>query len=124
MLDIVGLIAFAVSLSIILALSYSVIAFGVKNKNLASELVQLKLDKIALLDKLEKEINARESRNLEQTDGFVKFLSESRDWAFKYIEDVQKAIGAVKVSASFGKVSEESLVELFNFLPEQQGENK
>jgi hypothetical protein len=122
-MDIVGLISFSVFLILLVAISYAAITFGVKTKRLAAENAQLKIDKIVLIDSLEKAIQAKESQSVEQTDGFVKFLSESRDWAFKYIEDVQQAIGAVKVSASFGKVSEESLVELFNFLPEQQGEN-
>ncbi len=122
MLDIVGLISFVVFLVLLAVVSYTAIAFGLKNKKLAAEVVQLKLDKLSLISRLEKEMDAKESVSLEQTDGFVKFLSESRDWAFKYIEDVQQAIDAVKVSASFGKVSEESLTELFNFLPESNKE--
>jgi hypothetical protein len=27
--------------------------------------------------------------SIENTEGFLRFMSESRDWAFKYIEDVQ-----------------------------------
>ena len=38
---------------------------------------------------LEKQI---EQLNLKESDGFVKFLSTSRDWAFEYIEEVQKAL--------------------------------
>lgn len=80
------------------------------------------LDRVVLSKKLESEVDARQATSIEKTDGFIKFLSESRDWAFEYIENVQQAIGAVKTSASFGKVSEESLIKLFAFLPEQQGE--
>jgi hypothetical protein len=35
--------------------------------------------------------------NVEQSEGFLNFISQSRDWAFEYIEDVQEAI------AEFGK---------------------
>ncbi len=122
-MDIIGLVAFSVFLILLVAISYAAIVFGVKSKKLASENAQLKIDKIVLIDKLTELVNEKESKSIEQTDGFVKFLSESRDWAFKYIEDVQQAIGAVKVSASYGKVSEESLEKLLSFLPEQQGEN-
>jgi hypothetical protein len=122
-MDIIGLISFSVFLILLLVLSYATIAFGVKSKRLTAENAQLKIDKIVLIDKLQEFINAKESQSIEQTDGFVRFLSESRDWAFKYIEGVQQAIDAVKVSVSFGKVSEESLEKLFSFLPEQQGEN-
>jgi hypothetical protein len=123
-MDIIGLISFIVFLIILCAVAYTAMTFGLKNRKLSKEVLQLKLDKLALLNSLEKEIEKNQSHSLENTDGFVKFLSESRDWAFKYIEDVQQAIDAVKVSVSYGKVSEESLERLFAFLPEQQGEIK
>ncbi len=37
---------------------------------------------------------------IEQSDGFVKFLSDSREWAFNYIEDVQKQISDFRSSVS------------------------
>ncbi len=122
-MDIIGLISFSVFLVILVALSYTAIAFGLKNRKLVVEIVQLNIDKAILISKLDKALNAKDAQSLEKTDGFVKFLSESRDWAFQYIEKVQQAIDAVKVSASYGQVSEESLLELFNLLPEnKQGE--
>lgn len=30
---------------------------------------------------------------IENSEGFLRFVSESRDWAFKYIEDVQESLG-------------------------------
>ena len=32
------------------------------------------------------------TKELSETDGFVKFISQSRDWAFQYIEEVQTAL--------------------------------
>lgn len=123
MFDVVGLISFIALLIILFAVSYAAIIFGVKSKKLASEIVQLHLDKIALLDKLDKEINANESKSLEQTDGFVRFLSESREWAFSYIENVQQAISELKISVENGYEQEQELIKLFSFLPEnKQGE--
>ncbi len=58
----------------------------------ASLLEQADIDRLLLARRLEQELNTRDSTKLEQTEGFVKFISESRDWAFKYIEDVQAAI--------------------------------
>jgi hypothetical protein len=58
----------------------------------ASLLEQADIDRLLLARRLEQELNTRDSTKLEQTEGFVKFISESRDWAFKYIEDVQQAI--------------------------------
>ncbi len=121
-MDILGLISFSVFLVLLVIMSYAVIVFGIKARKLSAQIAQLNVDKILLLDRLEKALDAKESQSIEKTDGFIKFLSESRDWAFTYIEDVQKAIDAVKVSVSYGKASEESLEKLFSFLPEQQGE--
>ena len=123
MLDIVGLISLIVLLVIILITSYTSIVFGMKNKKLAADVVQLSLDKVALLAKLEKEVEANQSKTLEQTDGFVKFLSESRDWAFEYIEKVQASIESLKVAVQNGSEIEEELAQLFSHLPDNK-ENK
>ena len=59
----------------------------------------------AITDKLQANVNANivrseytralqeiENMKLEKSDDFVKFLSNSRDWAFEYIEDAQEKI--------------------------------
>jgi hypothetical protein len=59
----------------------------------------------ALTQKLQSEINLNivkgefskvlqevENIKLEKSDDFIKFLSDSRDWAFTYIEDAQEKI--------------------------------
>lgn len=119
-MNIIELISFIVFLVILVAVSYAAIAFGVKSRKQVAEIVQLKIDKTALLEHLEKAINQNESKSLEQTDGFVKFLSESRDWAFKYIEDVQNTIVEVKNNWGNGNQMEESIEKLFTFLPENK----
>ena len=40
---------------------------------------------------LEKKVS-QESEKIEQSDGFLKFVSDSRDWAYAYIESVQEEI--------------------------------
>lgn len=57
-----------------------------------------------------------ENIKLENTDGFLKFLSDSRDWAFQYIEEVQTAISEfdkevsprLEWAATFGMVGGEN----------------
>ena len=41
------------------------------------------------IEELQKELSTKE---LSETDGFVKFISQSRDWAFQYIEEVQTSL--------------------------------
>lgn len=58
-------------------------------KNLAGKVIQLTIDKKIILDNIEEKPL---ENNIEQTEGFVKFLSESREWAFEYIETVQSGL--------------------------------
>lgn len=82
---VLGSIVFVALLMIIITLSFSLKRLSVKFKKASAENFLLK-EKIA-------ELNDRgESKKLEQTEGFIKFISESRDWAFQYIEKVQIAI--------------------------------
>jgi hypothetical protein len=118
-MDILGLIGFLLILIALAAVSYTAIAFGFRNRKLSNEVIQLKLDKLALLNKLEQELSLRENKSIEQTDGFIKFLSESRDWAFTYIEDVQQAIQSLKISVESG-YTEEAMAKLFSLLPENK----
>jgi SOS-response transcriptional repressor LexA len=41
------------------------------------------------MDEIEKQY---ELAKMSESDGFVKFLSDSREWAFTYIEEVQEAL--------------------------------
>lgn len=72
---------------------------------------------------LQEELDKRDNVSIEQTDGFVKFLSESRDWAFDYIENVQNSIQQLKNSVESGYEIEEELAKLFSLLPNNE-ENK
>lgn len=119
-MDIIGLISFTVFLVVLVAVSYAAIAFGINSRKQAAEIVQLNIDKIALLRQLEKALNEKDNQSLEQTDGFVKFLSESRDWAFDYIEKVQSSIQKLKTSIESGYATEEEMLELFSFLPNNE----
>jgi hypothetical protein len=70
-------------------LAFEVIRVKILNRGLFKKTVQAELDLLAVSDKLNKVIL---EHNAEKTDGFLKFMSESRDKAFGYIEDVQAAI--------------------------------
>ncbi len=77
----------------------------IKNKTLLLTLLQERIDKNIIIDKIRKDLD--KSKPIEQTDGFIKFISESRDLAFSYIEQAQKGI------SKFVK-NTESEIEYFN----------
>lgn len=89
---IIDLIAYGVFVVIATLLTVSNLKLRSKKKLLAEELLQQTLDKMALLQHIEKLTAEASSKDIEQTDGFLKFVSDSRDWAFEYIETVQTAL--------------------------------
>jgi hypothetical protein len=117
------LIAFSVFIvGFVIVLAVNVKLF-LKNRKLYSEMLQLGLDRAMLLEKIEKLAPA--SSQIEQTEGFVKFLSQSRDWAFEYIEGVQSALQDFElamISKNDEKI-ENALNNLKSFLPDNEEEN-
>lgn len=87
------LIAFSIFIVVFfVVLSHNFILARKKRKLLAI-IVQLEVDKNILYEKLAEAMVLKDSKiEVEQSEGFLNFISESRDWAFKYIEDVQQAI--------------------------------
>ena len=80
------------------ALLVAVIRYAVLNakyRKTLLELVQSRIDKGIYLDFYEKNILKSKELNsfdVDSQDAFIKFLSNSRDWAFSYIEDTQNVI--------------------------------
>ena len=120
MIDVVDLIAFAVMAIIIALLVALNIRLSFKLRKFYSENLQLAADKITLLLQLDKLAETRDIKSVEDTQGFIKFLSESRDWAFNYIEDVQTGISEYVLALDNGDPDRiaESLEKLVGMLPE------
>jgi hypothetical protein len=85
-------IAFVFLVTVIVALIVSVINLKIKNRRLAAELLQSTIDHNIALTMLAEELKKNENVSVEKTDGFLKFISESRDLAFEYIEKVQDSL--------------------------------
>ena len=90
------LVLFIISMLVLSALVVDAIRLRIHNKNVFSALVQSEIDRKALGEKLKEVWGTKDQDSVEQTDGFLKFVSESRDWAFGYIEDVQKDLEDLK----------------------------
>jgi len=59
---------------------------------LAKEVVKLNIDNFILSEKLSEVADSVSSRPDPSSDAFLKFISDSRDWAYQYIDDVQEVI--------------------------------
>lgn len=71
------------------------IIIRIKNKQLFTLAAQAEIDRATVYSQA-KEIFKEEYEKAESNDGFIKFMSTSRDWAFQYIEDVQKDLYSLK----------------------------
>lgn len=60
-----------------------------KNRELFVKAAQAEVDKVTVYEQAQ-EIFKAEYEKSNTNDGFLKFMSTSRDWAFEYIEAVQK----------------------------------
>ena len=88
----IDFIIFLLTILVVVTLLISVVKLRLKNRKLAAELLQATLDQNILLTRLAEELKKKEEVSVEKTDGFLKFISDSRDMAFEYIETMQEAI--------------------------------
>jgi hypothetical protein len=115
------IIAFAlITLIAIGSLAYSAYSFF-RHKKLLKTVVELYIARSALEDMIANQALNKEE-HIDQNDGFVKFLSDSREWAFDYIDKVQQIIFVLKEKYDSKKALDEQLKELFNMLPENNKE--
>ena len=77
-------------LSILFAISYA-ITFR-KLGMVVESSAKLVVDNIALSNFIESKLEIDKSDQEVHKENFLKFLSDSRDWAFEYIEDVQSGL--------------------------------
>ncbi len=85
----IDLILIGILAATVIVLSALLIINKKERDALSDQAFQMFLDNQILLGKIEQH---SVSSDIEQTEGFVKFLSESRDWAFQYIETTQSEI--------------------------------
>lgn len=102
MIDLVNLATYITFAAITVVLLAAVYKTHRRAKRLANSLIQSEINSHVIKEKMEDLAIKIESFEMQKSDEFVKFLSESRDWAFQYIEDVQVAIAYLKNAMESG----------------------
>ena len=94
------------------------VVFKLKNNKLISVVAQLFIDKSVLSEEVER-LSFIVNNGPSIENDFIKFLSDSRDSAYEYIEEVQAAIEALYRAMESDKESEidKRYKELLKFLP-------
>ena len=89
-----GFLLFFITVSVSFAIAYIAILEKLKTVNVA--FVQLYMAHKTMEDLVESNMpNIFEQTNDAHKENFIKFLSESRDWAFEYIEQTQTVVQEV-----------------------------
>jgi hypothetical protein len=70
---------------------------ALKNRQLYVKAAQAEVDRLSVYVQAQQIFKA-EAERVESKDGFVRFMSQSRDWAFEYIESVQSDLYELKQS--------------------------
>lgn len=119
-MDWISIAAFAVYTLLLIGLIVLLSKSYIKNKKLSNEASKLFVEKSALVARLDVLLNEEDSKNVESTEGFLRFVSQSREWAFEYIEDIQQALYAYDIALSLddAQVLNEAYKKLISFLPE------
>lgn len=84
--------------SITLSVLFIIISFvlGIKVRKLKNNVSKLFIENSVMQEYIDIVKSKEDDAVLDELvdkENFIKFLSDSRDWAFKYIEDVQRGLG-------------------------------
>jgi hypothetical protein len=115
----IELVVFAVLVFFLIVMGAFLIRFRLRSKRLTASVVQLIIDKNAISEELDR-LSFISSNSTDIENGFIKFLSETRESAYDYIADVQAAILELKSAMDSGKDEEiaQSYNKLIGFLPD------
>lgn len=74
--------------SLIILLFFKNVKLYFSNSELTKNVLQSHIDTFILKEKMDEQLTSKDKDD----DGFIKFITESREYAFKYIEDSQETI--------------------------------
>jgi len=122
--------------SIIIILSFINAKLRIDSKKIAKQTLETLFENELLLKKIEEQADIIKELSFQKNDGFVTFLSQSRDWAFQYIEEVQTVLDSfvetvkptMEYYDKFGRINEipamntvfDAYTHLISVLPETE----
>jgi hypothetical protein len=116
----VSLVLFLIFTAGLVLLIIQNVKYLMENKRLISDNAQLLLNNHELLKKFQAIVDQKNVEEIEDTKGFVRFISESRDWAFEYIENVQTAIKELSETPRSDRAGyAKAYKKVIDFLPEE-----
>jgi hypothetical protein len=95
-------------------------ARSLRHRKIMETMTQLVLDRAAMSEEIDR-LNYVVDNSSDLNEGFVKFLSESREEAFSYISEVQMAIESIKMAMELddNTMINDAYNKLISFLPNE-----
>lgn len=100
-MNVLDIIVAAIIAIVIAFLAISNIRLLLKNKTLAVTANQAEADRLTVYEQAQQIFAEEHAKGSSNNDGFIKFMSTSRDWAFEYIENVQRDLYELKTYHEF-----------------------
>jgi hypothetical protein len=115
MIELIIIAALSVSSILFLALA---VASKISHKKSLEIIAQVFIDRSAMLEEIER-LNFIIDNSSDLNDGFIGFLSQSREEAFAYISEVQSVIESLQMAMELedSAMIDASYKKLISFLP-------
>lgn len=115
----IELIIVAVLVFVLIVMGAFLVRYRLRSKRLAANVVQLIIEKNAIGEELDR-LSFISSNSTDIENGFIKFLSETRESAYEYISEVQATIQELKSAMESGKDEDIAAAykKLIEFLPD------
>lgn len=85
-------VSFSIFIILFFTLVFKNIQMRIKLSSVAENILRTQLEKSIIAEKLLNESAKNITKNDPSSDAFLKFVSDSRDWAYQYIDDVQSTL--------------------------------
>jgi hypothetical protein len=89
MIEFVAFLIFIVSFFVLLVKH---VKLNIKVTGLTLDLLRVHLDKTIISEKLSELTIENDNKKDPTSEAFLKFVSDSRDWAYQYIDEVQESL--------------------------------
>jgi hypothetical protein len=88
----IELIAFSIFTILFFMLIFKNVTLNIKLSEIRLELIKAHLDKTIISEKLIELSDKKNKTEDHSSEAFLKFVSDSRDWAYQYIDEVQEGL--------------------------------
>ncbi len=88
----IELVSFSIFIILFFMLIFNNVRLNIRLSEVRLEVIKAYLEKTIVSEKLVQMSEEKNNKNEDSSEAFLKFISDSRDWAYQYIDDVQEGL--------------------------------